>query len=234
MNNPIICVIACLLAVCAAGAADGQSPAPSPSTVQGAATQQPLSKQIATDCWNKRRLAIRAVNLKYIALTQDASNAFLKENNQARVDDANTWIKNLAWANDANLKGVAPDAPDRLGVLQAAYLKERVNAIVTADNACVDDVESASKKAAQGGDQASVTELAKLEDRIKQELRNVNKSAVPAVAAAPRKPEVAAANPGPAQAPAATASPQPGNQSPAGNPFGVTADKLQPGFVSPQ
>ena len=158
---------------CAAGVAGAQSPSPAaPASPGQASTEQTLAKQVGSDCYNRRRLAIRAVNLKYIALTQDAAAQFAKENNTARTDDANVWIKNLAWANDANLKGVAPDTKDRLGALQAAYLKERVDAIVTADNASVDQVEGAIKTASP----ADAEELGKQEERIKQELRSIAKA----------------------------------------------------------
>ncbi|HWB59922.1 MAG TPA: hypothetical protein VG733_10525, partial [Chthoniobacteraceae bacterium] len=171
----------CFLVACAifCVTAHGQAPAPvdSPAPSQPAEPQT-LSKQVATDCWNKRRLAIRAVNLKYIALTQTAADAFTKENNAQRTTDANTWIKNLAWANDANLKGVAPDTKDRLGELQAAYLKERVEAIVSADGECIDMVETAMKKASQSGDQESLLDLGKQEERIRQELRSVARADV--------------------------------------------------------
>jgi hypothetical protein len=206
MNRLTTRILICFLAASAAGAARGQSPATSASPpVTDTAGAQPakpqtLSKQVGSDCYNRRRLAIRAVNLKYIALTQEAAAQFAKENNAARADDANTWAKNLAWANDANLKGVAPEVKDRLGELQAAYLKERVDAIVTADNASADQVEAATKQAIQAGDQASAVELAKQEDRIKQELRSVN-------AAAPVRPVIAAqpaAQPSPAAPPAAS------------------------------
>lgn len=169
--------------------------------------QQTLAQQMATVCRLTHNATIRQVNIRYIVMAAEAADLFLKENNQARAADATTWVKNLQWANDANLKGLAPDAKDRLGAMQAAYIKERTNAVITGDTACVNDLEVATKMAQQQGDQGSIAEIAKQEDRIKQELSKAGgSSAGPAVAVARATPS------GPPAAPQPGAPLSPGSQ----------------------